>query len=178
MTTDPAELVKLAAIRDLAHDLSVARETFLACMGTSAEAEARETLARLLWDDKSTICFALRDLAALRLAAQQDVREAGWDAGEHEGCGKDTERAVAAARAICNSMEADDFDSLPADSVVRAGYMQQAKAAMIATDRAGAPKLASDADVMRELEYFYEKCGYKSTHDLLKRLRTHEQGAP
>jgi hypothetical protein len=33
------------------------------------------------------------------------------------------------ARAICNSVEADDFDTLP-DGIVRAAYMQQARAAI------------------------------------------------
>jgi hypothetical protein len=33
------------------------------------------------------------------------------------------------ARAICNSVEADDFDALP-DGIVRAAYMQQARAAI------------------------------------------------
>lgn len=34
------------------------------------------------------------------------------------------------ARAICDSTEADNFDALPADGIVRASYMQQARAAI------------------------------------------------
>ena len=39
------------------------------------------------------------------------------------------------ARAICNAAEADDFDTLPSNSVYHALYLQQARAAIAAMSR-------------------------------------------
>jgi hypothetical protein len=82
MTATPgtAELLAIskaraANMRDLAGDLEIARDAYLAAMesqNADAMAVRREVLERMLWDDKGLI------IAALRLAAEpaEDVREA------------------------------------------------------------------------------------------------------
>ena len=61
-----------------------------------------------------------------------------------------TDMVTQVARAICDSVEADEFDELRSDGVIYAAYMQQARAA-IEVLRDMVPVVREDGNVIHEL---------------------------